>query len=219
VNNHGNPNVHSNDSRLGKLLPVFLSAKSAWSDIDWARRLLSVRQALVQTKDGLRFKSPKTRTSTRTVSMSPTLIEILKKHRTRQTKNRWKFKDDYAPLDLVIAEEGGSPMIPQRFSDQFRALVASAGVTKVRLHDLRHSHASHALRAGVHPKVVSERLGHSGSAITLDLYSHVFEGMQEDAAIKVDDAIQAALAKLAYGTDRQNIGKSVSGGRRDRLAS
>jgi integrase len=88
-------------------------------------------------------------------------------------------------------------MFPQRLSDRFRSLVAAAGFTKVRLHDLRHSHASYALRAGIHPKVVSERLGHGGSAITMDLYSHLLEGMQEDAAIKVDEAIQAALAKLA----------------------
>lgn len=168
-----------------------------WSDVDFDRRLLSVRQAIVQTEGGLRFKEPKTRTSKRTVSMSPTLIDVLKKQRVRQGQNRWKFQDDYAPHDLVVAEDDGSPMIPQRLSDRFRALVASAGITKVRLHDLRHSHASHALRAGVHPKVVSERLGHGSSAITLDLYSHVFEGMQEDGALKVDEAIQAALAKLA----------------------
>ena len=125
------------------------------------------------------------------MSISPTLIDILKKQRIRQGQNRWKFQDDYAPHDLVVAEDDGSPIIPQRLSDRFRALVASAGITKVRLHDLRHSHASHALRAGVHPKVVSERLGHGSSAITLDLYSHVFEGMQEDGALKVDVGIES----------------------------
>ena len=107
-----------------------------WSDIDWQRRLISVRQAIVQTKDGLRFKEPKSRTSKRTVSISQTLIEVLKKHRTQQGRNRWKFKEDYAPLDLVVAEEDGTPMIPQRLSDRFRSLVAAAGVTKVRLHKL-----------------------------------------------------------------------------------
>jgi integrase len=114
-----------------------------WSDIDWERRLLSVRQAIVQTKDGLRFKDPKTRSSKRTVSMSPTLIDVLRKHRVRQGQNKWKFKEDYAPLNLVIAEEDGSPMIPQRLSDRFRTLITVAGVTKVRLHDLRHSLTPH----------------------------------------------------------------------------
>ncbi len=63
----------------------------------------------------------------------------------------------------------------------------------VRFHDLRHAHASHLLRYGVHPKVVSERLGHATVAITLDRYSHVLPGLREDAVLKVDAAIRAAL--------------------------
>ena len=60
---------------------------------------------------------------------------------------------------------------------------------RIRLHDLRHTHASHALRAGIHPKVVSERLGHSTVAITLDIYSHLLPGMQREAA----EAVAALL--------------------------
>jgi integrase len=102
-----------------------------------------------------------------------------------------------AALDLAVAQEDGNPIPPQRLSDGFRAFISHVDVTKVRFHDLRHTHATHALRAGVHPKVVSERLGHSSVAITLDLYSRVLEGMQAEGAAKVDEAIQAALAKLA----------------------
>ena len=65
----------------------------------------------------------------------------------------------------------------------------------IRLHDLRHSHATHLLAAGVHPKIAQERLGHSSVGITLDTYSHVLPGMQDDAVTKVDAAIQAALNK------------------------
>jgi integrase len=65
----------------------------------------------------------------------------------------------------------------------------------VRFHDLRHAHATHLLANGVHPKVASERLGHSRVGITLDLYSHVLPGMQEDAAARVDDALRQALQK------------------------
>ena len=64
---------------------------------------------------------------------------------------------------------------------------------QIRLHDLRHSHATHLLAAGVHPKIAQERLGHSSVGITLDMYSHVLPGMQEDAVAKVDAASQAAL--------------------------
>jgi integrase len=66
---------------------------------------------------------------------------------------------------------------------------------QIRLHDLRHSHATHLLKAGVHPKIAQERLGHSSISITLDTYSHVLPGMQDDAVAKVDAAIPAALNK------------------------
>ena len=70
---------------------------------------------------------------------------------------------------------------------------------RIRFHDLRHAHATHMLAAGVHPKVASERLGHSRVGITLDLYSHVLPGMQEDAAARVDEAFEIALKKRADG--------------------
>jgi integrase len=66
---------------------------------------------------------------------------------------------------------------------------------QIRLHDLRHSHATHLLAAGAHPKIAQERLGHSSVGITLDLYSHVLPGMQAEAVAKVDAALQAALNK------------------------
>ena len=64
-----------------------------------------------------------------------------------------------------------------------------------RFHDLRHTHATQLLKEGVHPKVAQERLGHATIAVTLDLYSHVMPGMQEDAALRVDTALRAALGK------------------------
>jgi integrase len=69
---------------------------------------------------------------------------------------------------------------------------------RVRFHDLRHTHASHMLASGVHPKIASERLGHSRVGITLDLYSHVVERLQEDAVARVG----RAMAKAQQGRDR-----------------
>src|SRR5262245_56859609 len=74
----------------------------------------------------------------------------------------------------------------------FTRFMAERGLNRVRFHDLRHSHATHLLAAGVHPKIASERLGHSKVGITLDLYSHVLPGMQAEAAAAVDGALQAA---------------------------
>ena len=71
-------------------------------------------------------------------------------------------------------------------------LIRDSDLPQLRFHDLRHAHATHLLASGVHPKVASERLGHSRVGITLDLYSHVMPGMQEDAVAKVDAALRAA---------------------------
>lgn len=76
-------------------------------------------------------------------------------------------------------------MEPRTFSRSFEHHVADAGLPKIRLHDLRHTHATLALAAGVHPKVVQERLGHATVAITLDVYSPAIPAMQEDAAAKI----------------------------------
>jgi len=73
--------------------------------------------------------------------------------------------------------------------------ISKTALPRIRYHDLRHAHATHLLSSGAHPKVASERLGHSKVGITLDLYSHVLPGMQEDAAARVDGALQAALQK------------------------
>jgi integrase len=70
---------------------------------------------------------------------------------------------------------------------------ARIGLPRIRFHDMRHTHATHLLASGVHPKVASERLGHSKVGLTLDTYSHVLPNMQADAAALVDDALQAAL--------------------------
>ena len=86
-------------------------------------------------------------------------------------------------------------MDPEGVSDSFRWLVRRAGIRRIRLHDLRHTHASQLLKQGVHPKIVSERLGHATIGITLDVYSHLLPGLQEEAATKVDLALGAAISR------------------------
>ena len=94
----------------------------------------------------------------------------------------------------ILAQEDGSPLQPNSLTHEFVRLLAKDPILpRVRYHDLRHSHATHMLASGVHPKVAQERLGHSNVGITLDLYSHVLPGMQADAAAKVDASIRAAI--------------------------
>jgi len=88
--------------------------------------------------------------------------------------------------DFVFSWPDGRPLDPDVVTKAFHRTVRKAGLTNIRLHDLRHTHATLMLKAGVHPKVVSERLGHANIGITLDAYSHVLPGLQEAAAEKFD---------------------------------
>ena len=96
---------------------------------------------------------------------------------------------------FVCAREDGLPLQPDSFTHDWDRKIATTKLPRIRFHDLRHAHATHMLASGVHPKVASERLGHSKIGITLDLYSHVLPNMQADAAAIVDDALRAALNK------------------------
>jgi integrase len=91
----------------------------------------------------------------------------------------------------------GEPLQPRSLSHAFRKFVRRQGLQQIRLHDLRHTHATHMLASGVHPKIAQERLGHSSVGITLDLYSHVLPGMQAEAVSQVDAALRAALHRRA----------------------
>ena len=84
---------------------------------------------------------------------------------------------------------------PNSIGHAWDRFIAATDLPRIRFHDLRHSHATAMLAAGVHPKVASEQLGHSRVALTLDTYSHVIPGMQEDAVAKIDAAFEAALLK------------------------
>ncbi len=110
-----------------------------------------------------------------------------------QAEQKLSLGPAYQDHDLVFPEPDGRPWAPDRFTSAFAALVRRSGLTGLRLHDLRHTHATQLLSQGVHPKIVSERLGHSTVGITLDTYSHVLPGMQEDAAQKIDIALRGAI--------------------------
>lgn len=165
-----------------------------WKDVDLDAGVAAVTQSLSQTNEGLHFKVPKTAKGRRRVELLPLTVEALREHRTRQDADRALFGADYEDNGLVFASPDGRPWPPDSFSSEFRKFAHKIGV-KVRFHDLRHSHASQLLRQGIHPKVVSERLGHATVGITLDTYSHVLPGLQAEAAAKLDTALRAALSK------------------------
>ncbi len=175
--------------RRGEILAV------RWSDLDLAKGTLAVCQSLEQTKAGLKFKAPKTRRGRRVIALPHLLTTALRQHKAKQAALRLRMGAAYIDQDLICASPDGSPRSPGGFGSGFVKFISGLDIPRVRFHDLRHSHATQLLRQGVHPKIVSERLGHSTIGITLDTYSHVLPGMQEDAAKKIDTALRAAMRR------------------------
>lgn len=159
-------------------------------------RLLSIVESAEQTKEGVRFKEPKSGRA-RTVSLSSTVIAELKAHRARQAEEQLRLGLRPDADSFVVAQVDGSPIQPRSLTHEWMRLIQKTALPRIRFHDLRHTHATQLLAAGVHPKVASERLGHSTIGITLDLYSHVMPGMQADAAEAVDAAIKSAVKPRA----------------------
>ena len=119
--------------------------------------------------------------------MHDVTLKALRQQRQLQAEERLAAGPAWSQdNDLVFRTPTGNPVNPDWFSRHFDQLVAAADVPRIRLHDLRHTNATLSLKAGVHPKIVSERLGHSSIAITLDMYSHVTPGISRDAAATVE---------------------------------
>jgi integrase len=167
--------------RRGELLGL------RWCDLDLEARELHVVQAVVEVDHEPQIGPPKTERSRRLVALDKETVDVLERHRA-VAKARAVIIDD---LDLVFTTPTGKLIHPAVFSYFFKRRVRLTGVRPIRLHDLRHTHATHALQVGIHPKIVSERLGHSTITITLDTYSHVTPSMQREAAEAVAALLQA----------------------------
>ena len=153
-----------------------------WRDVDLDVGRLSVVHTIT-TVNGVPVEGDtKTNKSRRRIGLDAVTVEVLRAHRQRQRQERLLAGPIWQDTGLVFTQEDGSAVHPDRYSRWFTALVRTAGVPKIRLHDVRHTNATLALEAGVHPKVVSERLGHATVGITLDLYSHVSPAIDQAAA-------------------------------------
>jgi integrase len=143
-----------------------------WSDVDLEAGRLSVRRALIPINREVVVSEPKTAKGRRVVALDPGTIEVLKAQAARQLDAQSEWDEAWIEFGLVFTAENGAALDPESVSRYFRQAVKKTMVPKIRLHDLRHTHATLALQASVHPKVVSERLGHATVSITLDTYSH-----------------------------------------------
>ncbi|HEV2952732.1 MAG TPA: site-specific integrase, partial [Candidatus Dormibacteraeota bacterium] len=172
--------------RQGELLGLH------WRDIDLSARVLRVRGSLQRTKKGLGISEPKTSHSRRQVELAAIAVEALRDHQDRQQAERSRWPGAWADLDLVFPNEIGRPVeAGNLIRRSFWPILDRAGLRRIRFHDLRHTAATLLLAKSVHPKVVSEMLGHSRIGITLDLYSHVTRTMQREATDAMDDLLKS----------------------------
>lgn len=154
-----------------------------WSDLDLETQRLSVRQNLISVAYEIQMTTPKSHHA-RVIDLDTKTTAVLRAHRT-------SLDAAGAPTlgsTLVFLKDDGEIIHPDVLSQRFERLVDRTDLRQIRLHDLRHTHATIGLRAGVPVKVMSERLGHSTPAFTLQQYAHVIPGMQAEAA--------EAIAKL-----------------------
>jgi integrase len=161
-----------------------------WSDVALEAARLSIVQTITTVRDKMVITPPKTARSRRLVSLDPETVAALRDHRRRQNEERLRVGEAWSgDGDFVFTNEIGEPVHPSALSRLFVSSVRRAGLPTIRLHDLRHTYATVALGAGVHPKIVSERLGHATISVTLDLYSHVTPAIDAEAAALVASKI------------------------------
>ena len=166
-----------------------------WRSIDFDAGQLAVTVSAEQIGRRSRDKPPKSGRA-RTIALPAILIEELRRHRVQQAERLLRFGVRQSDDMHVCLRGDGSSWLPSCITQAFARLLEVGALPRMRLHDLRHGHASHLLAANVHPKIVQERLGHASIAMTLDLYSHVVRGMQEEAAAAIDGIMQAAQGRM-----------------------
>jgi integrase len=158
-------------------------ARLRWRDVALDRDppILAVRTTRTTAGHAVVEYDPKSRSSRRVLHLDGGTADVLRAHRMAMAAEA-EQRGEFALPDYVFVDEFGDPFHPARLTRDLHALQRRAGLPEITLHDLRHTAATIALLAGVHPKVVSERHGHASTQITLDRYSHVLESMQEAAA-------------------------------------
>ncbi len=166
--------------RQGELLAL------RWADVDLEAGWLRVTGSL----SGKVITEPKTARSRRRVELTEVAVDVLRRHRAAQLEERIAAANVWHDRGLVFANLTGGFIARNKLDDRFHALLESAGLPRIRFHDLRHTAATLMLGRGVHPKVAAEMLGHSNVGITLDLYSHVTPTMQREAVAAMDDVFR-----------------------------
>ncbi|WP_018759825.1 site-specific integrase [Paenibacillus terrigena] len=188
--------------RQGELLGL------RWADIDFDNKTIHVQQSLA--RDGKTINHTlKSKKSIRSVAISTETVARLKEQRKLIVMEMVKEGEDYQKNDLVICSSKGTPASTRSIMKVWNKFIERLELPRITFHDLRHTHASLLLQQGVHPKIVSERLGHSSVVITLDTYSHLLPNLQADAADGLDMLIKSGSEREKE--DNRKIGNDLRG--------
>lgn len=179
----------STGMRRGELLGL------RWEDV--GESYLVVRQAVIEQRGRIMITTPKTEKGARRIALSPDVGEVMNQHRDRQEAERQLLGTAWPDTGLVFVSEVGTLLHPRNFTRTWHTLQTNAGVRRVKLHDLRHLHASMAIRSGVDPKVLADRLGHAKASFTLDVYTHLFEEQRATSAVSLLDFLPSAPQRAA----------------------
>jgi integrase len=165
-----------------------------WRHVDLDKSQVAIVESFEQTRLGVRIKAPKSGRG-RKVALPARVVAELRAWRMKQAQELLRLGIRLNDNCFVCAGEDGQPIQPQSLTHAWHRFLVKTNLPRLRFHDLRHSHATHMLASGVHPKIASERLGHATVSLTLDTYSHVIPGMQEDAVARIDAAFAGAVGK------------------------
>ncbi len=178
-----------------------------WGSLDGGMTTISVNETARKMNSGkYNLKDTKTSHSRRMVTMPESLTVLMEQYRLDKQLLWMQCGRELAEADFIFARPDGTLPDHASITRSFSGILQQAGLHHIRIHDLRHTHATLLLKAGVHPKIVSERLGHASVAITLDIYSHVLPGLQEAAAEKFDRILDAEMPVLGEAMPENSEG-------------
>ncbi len=163
----------------------------SWTDVDFEKNTISIRNNLVRGENGYIIKPPKSESGLREIHLGSQVMYELRKARAKHFADIRLGNKPASTSPFVINQENGEPYTPDAMSRKWKRFLVAHNLPDLPLHGLRHSNATALIQAGVSPKVVQQRLGHSDVSITLNTYTHVLPEMDIEAASKIEDIMMA----------------------------
>ena len=167
-----------------------------WDCVDLNKGTMTINKQLqlIRNTRGEHQLLPTKNSKGRTITLAPSIVNVLRGVRKKQLENRMRHADCWVDSDFVFTDELGHYRKPQAVRREFKKIVADIGCPDTRFHDLRHSYAVAAIKSGDDIKTVQENLGHATASFTLDIYGHVTEKMKQDSANRMEQFIKAVNA-------------------------